>query len=374
MIYWYTITPLDVLLLRDAKPFSPGERAWAGGNVFSPNGHSIAGALRGLLGDKINFKITGVFLAYYNGKQYNLYLPRPLGFIGSNPLIPLDWHKKLSLKPEYICWDNSKPAPLASIKCQKDDDDNDKEDENKYRQYLPASTLHSYLEKGIINPDQWLVKNQGEDKPWQEEIRSHNSMQSGTKQVKDADGYFVEKAIRMKPNWSFALGIDVDIPTPATLRLGGEGHRVMLEKCDQLGQQWEQLKQQSQQNFAAAGKSIAYLVTPGIFERRHDNNQAFCRAWPWEWKLAHTVNGNQKPGNLVSVATDRAVPISGRIQSKEDTSIPAPQVFAAPAGSQYYLEKPQILFQDDENSPEHHKRWRKLGYSELLWIKYQEQK
>lgn len=29
-MFWYTLTPLDVLLLRDAKPFTPGERAWAG--------------------------------------------------------------------------------------------------------------------------------------------------------------------------------------------------------------------------------------------------------------------------------------------------------------------------------------------------------
>ncbi|MFM7714712.1 MAG: type III-B CRISPR module-associated Cmr3 family protein, partial [Microcystis sp.] len=46
-MYWYTITPLDVLLLRDAKPFSPGERAWAG-STFPPNGHTIAGALSAL--------------------------------------------------------------------------------------------------------------------------------------------------------------------------------------------------------------------------------------------------------------------------------------------------------------------------------------
>jgi hypothetical protein len=34
-MYWYTLTPLDVILLRDAKPFTPGERAWAG----SSNSH-----------------------------------------------------------------------------------------------------------------------------------------------------------------------------------------------------------------------------------------------------------------------------------------------------------------------------------------------
>ena len=38
---WYTITPLDTVLFRDAKPFAPGERAWAG-SVFPPPSQAIA--------------------------------------------------------------------------------------------------------------------------------------------------------------------------------------------------------------------------------------------------------------------------------------------------------------------------------------------
>jgi CRISPR-associated protein Cmr3 len=84
------------------------------------------------------------------------------------------------------------------------------------------------------------------------------------------------------------------------------------------------------------------------------------------------------------MSTDKAVPISCRIREKEDNtksitkSIPAPQVFAAPPGTLYYLEKPQGLFQDQEkvhkngkNEANHVNNWRQLGYSEMLWIKYQ---
>ena len=117
-------------------------------------------------------------------------------------------------------------------------------------------------------------------------------MKPRTKHVSYADGYFVEKAIRMLPGCIISIGININIPTPTTLRLGGEGHRVILEKCDNLGQQWQELKQQSEENFKQITKAIACLVTPGIFERRHDNNQAICRSWPWEWKLAHIVNSN----------------------------------------------------------------------------------
>ncbi|MFM8006221.1 MAG: type III-B CRISPR module-associated Cmr3 family protein, partial [Dolichospermum sp.] len=57
-------------------------------------------------------------------------------------------------------------------------------------------------------------------------------------------------------------------------------------------------------------KSIAYLVTPGVFERPHKYNPEqrvnLCRPYPWEWKL--------KDGIFVSMSTDKAVPISCRIR------------------------------------------------------------
>ncbi|AIE73563.1 MULTISPECIES: type III-B CRISPR module-associated Cmr3 family protein [unclassified Synechocystis] len=42
-------------------------------------------------------------------------------------------------------------------------------------------------------------------KPWVAESRPHNAMESGTRQVKDADGYFVENGIRLKEHWSLAI-------------------------------------------------------------------------------------------------------------------------------------------------------------------------
>ncbi len=380
---WYTITPLDVILLRDAKPFSPGERAWAGGNIFPPNGHTIAGALRGLLGDDRKLKIRGVFLARRASDKTHLYLPRPLGFMDLKPLIPLDWRNDLSLRSDHTFWDRTRPSPLTTIRTF-DEDNSSSGPKSKKSQYFKSTAILEYLNTGKMTEEQWQENGEVDDKPWKEEVRAHNALETGTKQVKLADGYFVEKAIRMLSDWCFAIGIegekgtDINISTPAVLRLGGEGHRMILERCDELGDEWSQLEKASQKNFndaieaieQEAKKVIAYLVTPGVFERTQNNNQAMCRAWPWEWKLAHTVNGNQKAGHLVSVATDRAVPISCRIVSRENTSIPAPQVFAAPPGSQYYLNEPDTLFQDKPDSPAKQRRWRELGYSELLWIKY----
>ena len=382
-MYWYKLTPLDILMLRDAKPFSPQERAWAG-SIFPPNGHTIAGALRGLLGEE-RFNIVGPFLCYQNTKN-TLYLPRPLGFVKSVPLVPLTWETESYIN--NALWDKTQPCPLVRPHNSKDDDEDDKDDfvkcsgvETKFRQYLPYCVVKKYLETGKIDKNDWhIIKDSHEDKPWDEETRSHNSIEPGTKQVKDADGYFVEKAIRLHQNWSFAIGINHEIETPATIRLGGEGHRVIVESCPELGEQWQELQKISDGNFQADTQSIAYLVTPGVFERPHKYNPDhpekrinLCRTYPWEWKL--------KDGNFVSMSTDKAVPISCRIREKQDNtksitkSIPAPQVFAAPPGSLYYLNKPQGLFQDNESLANEQKNrvnnWRQLGYSEMLWIQYQ---
>jgi CRISPR-associated protein Cmr3 len=381
-MYWYKLTPLDILMLRDAKPFSPQERAWAG-SIFPPNGHTIAGAFRGILGERTNFKIVGPFLCYQNTKN-TLYLPRPLGFAKSVPLVPLTWETESYIN--NALWDKTQPCPLVKPHNKKDDDEDDKDDfvkcsgvETKFRQYLPYCVVKKYLETGKIDKNDWnIIKDSHEDKPWDEETRSHNSIEPGTKQVKDADGYFVEKAIRLHQNWSFVIGINHEITTPATIRLGGEGHRVIVESCPELGEQWQELKTISDGNFQKSGQSIAYLVTPGVFERPHhkynpEQRVNLCRPYPWEWKL--------KDGIFVSMSTDKAVPISCRIREKEDNtksitkSIPAPQVFAAPPGSLYYLNKPQGLFQDNERLANEQKNrvnnWRQLGYSEMLWIKYQ---
>lgn len=361
-MYWYKITPLDVLLFRDAKPFTPGERAWAG-SVFPPNSHTIAGALRGLLGNDKKLAIKGCFFCY----QEQLYLPRPLGFVGATPLIPIVWNQQHHLQNQ-ILWNQEEPAPLVKALESKNNDDSTENNDEKFRQYLPADVVQKYLESGKISKESWLTENLDEIQPWQIETRSHNTLETGTRQVKEADGYFVENAVRMAVGWSLAIGVNFEIETPAIMRLGGESHRAILEKSDKFKKQWEELQKVSNQNREKNVKSIAYLVTPGVFERQI-NGQATCRAWPWEWNLATPQNPQANKGNLVSVATDKALPISCRIRGKNDDngkSIPAPQVFAAPPGSLYYLNQPESLFQDDKNTKVN--VWRQLGYSEFLWI------
>lgn len=360
---WYIIKPLDILMFRDAKPFTPGERAWAG-SVFPPNGHAIAGSLRkAFCREKLTMK--GPFFCRTKKEETNLYLPRPLGFVGSKPLVPLEWKKDLPLN--QALWDKTLPCPLTTVP-SKNDKNNDEEDETKYSQYLPWDAVEKYLKEGKLTESDLKTDDDSEIKPWKIETRPHNAIAPGTRQVEEADGYFVENGVRMLEGWGLAIALQEEVKAPAVIQLGGEGHRAILTRCPQLDSQWEKLQKQSKENKKKGGKSIAYLVTPGVFERKRTDRKSYCRAWPWEWQLRYNENPSQTPGVLLSVATAKPLPISCRFRDGDNNSIPAPQVFAAPPGSMYYLEKPAELFQDDQSNKVH--VWRRLGYSEMLWISF----
>jgi len=308
-MHWYSLTPLDILLFRDAKPFTPGERAWAG-SVFPPNGHAIAGALRGLLGSE-QLTLKGPFLC----REEQLYFPRPLNYAGMHCLTPSKW-----LEQEHPCnqikWDRTKPAPLVLAERIEGDDDDESAPQKDYRQYLPQDVVIKLLKAECLKERDWRCQSGERPRPWTVETRPHNTLDEGTRQVKAADGYFVENAIRMDWGWSLAIGVDGKAHQKLqaqgdflTLRLGGEGHRVLLEPCEPLNRQWQELQLLSQENVKRAGeklqqspirgRSLAYLITPGVFERKHDGGRAMCRAYPWEWKLAYTANSNQAKGPLV---------------------------------------------------------------------------
>jgi CRISPR-associated protein Cmr3 len=373
-IYWHTLTPLDVWLFRDAKPFTPGERAWAG-STFPPSGHTIAGAIRSLHNSLKDFEIRGPFLCFDN----TLYFPRPLNYVGIKQLIPAPWLEEDHPSHQMI-WDLRHPAPLVLPEPFTPAEQEAKDTgEDEMRQYLPQDIVMKLLkgEESLTQKD-WQCGPGERPQPWKIENRSHNALKPGTRQVKDEDGYFVEKAIRLDDGWSLAIGLEYEIKTPVTLRLGGEGHRATLERNAQLDKQWNAIEGKSKENKVKSTKAkvMAYLITPGVFERTIKGD-ATCRAWPWEWKLAHEHNPDQEPGSLVSVATEKPFPISCRIRH-EGKSIPAPQIYAAPPGTMYYLEKsPVELLQNDPplpraigEKPHPVARWRPLGYSELLWISY----
>ncbi|WP_017325277.1 type III-B CRISPR module-associated Cmr3 family protein [Synechococcus sp. PCC 7336] len=405
-LHWYTLTPLDVWMFRDAKPFAPGDRAWAG-SEFPPSGQTIAGALCRLLNKKTQFALTGPFLCRSDSERAALFFPHPLGFEGSTPLVPAAWDEDSHLHDPHrderelsvLLSDPSVPSPLIHHSQSEVPETSSKE---RPIPYISAKDLLNYLKVGhcqgtFTNRRSPRSPTERDDasEPWEIEHRPHNSMQAGSRQVKNADGYFVENAIRLKPYWCLAIALrdPLDVQCPATLRLGGEGHRAILDRAPTtIAKEWQAIAQTSEQNSQQGGQLVAYLATPGVFERRRlpypkapkEKQVAYCRAWPWEWSLATPANPNQTPGPLVSVATDKPVPIGGRYQfeptseqqarGRTKASLPSPQVFAAPAGSQYYLnalkgDRPQ-LYQASDDAPNYVKRWYQLGYSNMLWTTF----
>jgi CRISPR-associated protein Cmr3 len=375
-------------MFRDAKPFSPQERAWAG-SVFPPNNHAIAGALRSSFGINGNIQIKGTFLSC----DEKLYFPRPFNYVSQNRLTPIAWLED-NHPSKQMLWDKSKPVPL--VLDRKEPNDKENEDQKVYRQFLPHDVVLKIVEGKKLEEKDWLVNeerdklkiSEKQDKPWIVETRSHNTLQDGTRQVKESDGYFVENAVRLVEGWGLAIAVDAltdkklrQQGKSLVMRLGGEGHRVLLERCDAFDKQWNDLQKVSKTNFEKGDRSLAYMVTNGVFERVTDRGtpkkaryeRSLCRPYPWEWDLADVDNGSSDRRVLVSVATDKPVPISCRFRNAENESIPAPQVFAAPAGSVYYLDRPAELWQ---NLPEYMQKkslkvWHDLGYAEMFWINYQ---
>jgi CRISPR-associated protein Cmr3 len=371
---WYKFTPLDILMFRDARPFTPQERAWAK-SVFPPSVHTVSCAIQSLLDQKIKLKIKGIFLCYRD----ELYLPAPLNYINGKRLIPIPWLSDNHLSKQIV-WDQGKPAPLVLEKPDAEVKLSNHKKE-KSRHYWSASVIEKLLRNQALEVTDWKCNLGESPEPWESEVRSHNTLEDNSKQVKDREGYFIENGIRLKSGWSLAMSLSLidaeispDFLDSNTLKLGGEGHRVLVESCPQLETQWRQLQELSDENKKTTDRVLAYLITPGRFERKHDREQSYCRAYPWEWKLAHLVNKNQNPGNLVSVATAKPLPISCRVRDKNNHSIPAPQVFVAPPGSVYYLKQPQPLFYETNQTGKAVVKFQELhnlGYSELLWIKWE---
>lgn len=366
-LHWFSIDPVDVLMFRDAKPFSPTQRAWAG-SVFPPPGHTLIGALRQVLPPQTTIDLTGPFLCRLDRPE--VYLPRPLCYVGDRLLSPLPWQKDHPLHGA-IRWDRRYPAPLMPYR--EEGGDEDEKSEHLTRSYLPLSAIQTWLATGHLDRNAWIAHDPDEAQPWVTETRPHNSLTPGSRQVKEEDGYFVETAIRCKPNWGLAFGVDAATAQALgdqawVIRFGGEGHRAILRRTPELDPSWQTLHHQSVANHQREGHCLAYLATPGLFEAVRQG-KSLCRAWPWEWDLAHAPLKNQTPGDLVSVATASAQAIARRIQNTKDTnpasgSIPGPQVFAAPAGSVYYLEQP------DRQSPTHIGRQGDRGYGQVLWLPF----
>lgn len=302
---WFSITPLDVLLFREAKPFSPGEGAWAKG-LFPPMPITVFQAMRSLLPHYGNSKgdrrhdlaFLGPFLQDPND---NLWFATPKDLVGvrtrenKQEKEPNPDHKKAS--DQWECLTRLWPQPEDSLLgfSQPPMAESDLEEKQyvcgKPAAWMRADRLATYLKGPTpFNPTDFTGD------PWDVQILPHIHMQNEARQVRESEGYFTEVAVRMEAGWRFVVGLDAQRPETekgqkirvdlgklqqAVIRLGGEGHRAIATQLDAPPQQWQVLKGFAEPHGGDGRSRRAYVLTPGLAQT--EANTPIYGLYPHNW-------------------------------------------------------------------------------------------
>lgn len=291
LLNYYSIEPVDVLLMRESKPFSPAEGSWAK-CLFPPMPITVFQALRSqtlrIVGNRVQHRLRflGPFLLRtLPGQEPEVWLPTPNDLIGvrlvhrgSSPdqqeasvwdylvrLQPLDeqhfgW-RYLSVDPDLFS--DGGPAPMVSpnlsVELAEKEISPDKEPRliGPPKPWIRARALLKYLKGESLSAHEDF-----HDHPWTEQVLPHIKVKTGTRQVADEAGYFTEVAMRLHPYWKLVAGISADLPS-TTVRLGGEGHHALLQPLSEVPDLRVLLEHHSSPQVHS---NTAYLLTPGLAE------------------------------------------------------------------------------------------------------------
>lgn len=391
---WYTLDPLDVLLFREAKPFSPGEGARAKGQ-FPPMPTVVFQALRSAAetpedNATPNDQFLGPFLLDGND---NLWLPTPKDLIGvktrrdgeEENQKDKNWERLERLVPvssvdswEAVCYPANSLPPMVPPQLR----------EKEYvcgapHPWMKAEALLAYLNgHGTFSPEDFTAD------PWNVQVLPHTHIQAGTRQVKEEEGFFTEVATRLQPGWRLLAGIKFAqaklSDSPFVVRLGGEGHRVLVsqfqpnQKDTSLNFLLKRLWQQPPPDFDNVEPGLfAYLVTPGLAAT--DREQIYG-LYPYLWQeyLLGCVGDRQLWwGGIAHKKTQKVRTEEGskKTEEKEETSFALqPQYAFAPPGTVYLFnealpktEAAKHLLPDLDEDRRWLKTLHKLNYGKLLW-------
>lgn len=316
---WFRVTPLDVLLFREAKPFSPGEGAWAKG-LFPPMPITMFQAMRSLLAHRAsdctlteeereqqkNLTFLGPFL---QDSDDNLWCATPKDLVGirtrqakDKDKEPNPDYKKASGQWEFLA--RLRPYPedgllgFSQLPMAEPELDKNQYVCGKPDAWIRADVLAAYLggqKRFDRNNDSqkrsWLCQD-----PWDVQILPHIHMQTEARQVRESDGYFTEVAVRMNAGWGFVVGLDVKEPDSeqateikaslqeiqqAVIRLGGEGHRAIVTQLDKAPEQWTELERFAKSGAGEGRSWRAYVLTPGLAQT--EANTPTYGLCPHEW-------------------------------------------------------------------------------------------
>ncbi len=287
---YYSLEPLDVLLMRDAKPFSPGDGSWAK-SQFPPMPITVFQALRSqtpaITGDRVQHRLRflGPFLLRTQpGHAAELWLPTPNDLIcgrwvnrGDNRqdldtessrrwdytvrLQPLDRQhtdgQYLTIDADHFSQDGLAPMVAPDLSALAPPSGQEACLVGPPPPWIRATALIDYLNgQPIIKVEDFHAD------PWSQQVLPHIKVKPGSRQVADEGGYFTEVAVRLHPYWQLMAGISAQLPK-TTVRLGGEGHQALLTPLDLPPALRELLEQHGH---PGPKSSTAYVLTPGLAE------------------------------------------------------------------------------------------------------------
>lgn len=375
---WYSIEPLDVLLFREAKPFSPGEGSRAK-SQFPPMPSTVFQALRSVTdGKDREGKLLGPFLL--DGDE-TLWLPTPQDLIvaqseqqttseqQARKSEPQQTFPRLCPASEisswdYICFPSNSLPPM-----------------------VPPSLTDEFI---VGRPDPWMkaealgrylkgeTKFQADDfteNPWAVQVLPHIQMMSQSRQVEEEEGFFIEVATRLKPGWQLLTGISLGgLPNkPFIVRLGGEGHRALVSPIasNKAIESWKSLLT-SPPPENLEGRKFAYLLTPGLAETAEGKVYGLYPE-AWHSRLLGVVGDRPLLWGGVQQKQWHKTHTTKGLQKRETTTFALQcQYPFVPAGTVY-------LFQDDRSATPpkqllpstNGKPWlqtfSKFNYGKLLW-------
>jgi CRISPR-associated protein Cmr3 len=387
-LHWYALEPLDILMLREAKPFSPGDGAWAKGQ-FPPLPIAVFQALRSatewLDGNATsekphqrthrNLRFLGPLLLQdqdQNPDHPILWLPTPKDLLSAFPIAtdedaedgskapPSHWDQVARLQPLDPADDRTTHFRFSSKQFGASLNPmlppwrlpDKPTGYGRIDPWVKATALANYLQGKL---DQICREDFCED-PWKTQILPHIQVKSGTRQVESEDGYFTEVAIRLKPGWKLVAAFSAKLES-VVVRLGGEGHRVLVSLLPSL-KDWDALQPFTQPQDG----DTAYLLTPGLAEAA--DRASVYSAYPGAWQDC-----------LRGCASDRPLLWGGMtvfqkpgVQDKEAAF--APQRAFVPPGTIYRFDRlpaepvTQLLPKTGGSWLE---TFEKLGYGTLLW-------
>lgn len=382
MMHWYTLEPLDVLLFRESKPFSPGEGSWAKG-LFPPMPTTVFQALRSVLPrydeakrrsreESRDLEFLGPFLL---DAKDTLWLPTPKDLVRVRTIKQKtnECDSQEEDRPDDDFEDKTSPQTDDTfVRLRPVDQENDpawkhlrvsglppmiapdlpadKRIAGRSRPWIKADALHKYLSGNNPGPGDFASN------PWSQQVLPHIQMQADTRQVMTEEGYFTEVAVRLHSGWRLVAALSAELKQ-TVVRLGGEGHRALVTPApEEVALDWTELTTSSWRE----SSTFAYLLTPGLAQvGKHPVYGTYPTVESWS--------------NLRGCASDRAIVWGGtsirRGLGEESNFALLPQRAFVPPGTVYVFEseppKTQMLL------PSAGDVWidtlEKLNYGKLLW-------